>query len=177
MMNSAGTAAKCHVETGQWYQRDPALYQAEICAMRKELKQPDLQPNFMADGRMYWLVKCRPNIGPEFNTLEYALLLVYNEDFPSNRYGLPVKAYLIDPTVQQLQEALNKNAERPLKALPHTFRDASGQICLSLDCGEDINFFGVHSAVYALRRAGLWLCKFENFAQIPEEQRPTFFCF
>ena len=39
----------------QWYKTNKALYNAEVAAMRKEFNDPNMQPHFMSDGRMYWL--------------------------------------------------------------------------------------------------------------------------
>lgn len=50
----------------QWYKTNKALYNAEVAAMRKEFNDPNMQPHFMSDGRMYWLVKTRPNLGRGF---------------------------------------------------------------------------------------------------------------
>ena len=56
----------------QWYKTNKALYNAEVAAMRKEFNDPNMQPHFMSDGRMYWLVKTRPNLGRGFNTMTAA---------------------------------------------------------------------------------------------------------
>ena len=66
----------------QWYKTNKALYNAEVAAMRKEFNDPNMQPHFMSDGRMYWLVKTRPNLGRGFNTMTYTMKLVYDPDHP-----------------------------------------------------------------------------------------------
>ena len=177
-MNPAGTAAKGHVETGRWYQRDPALFQAEIKAMRKELKQPDLQPGFMADGRMYWLVKFHPNLDSDIPAREYTLALIYNHDHPSTCCGFSVKPYLMDPTVQQLQQEVNKIPGLAHKNIPHTVRDASGQIYLDTFCAtdtSDIFNISMTSAVAILRRAYVWLVMYESALRDPEGRGKDFF--
>lgn len=69
--------------------RTRLLYNAEVAAMRKEFNDPNMQPHFMSDGRMYWLVKTRPNLGRGFNTMTYTMKLVYDPDHPKVRYSSP----------------------------------------------------------------------------------------
>ena len=87
----------------QWYKTNKALYNAEVAAMRKEFNDPNMQPHFMSDGRMYWLVKTRPNLGRGFNTMTYTMKLVYAPDHPKVRYSSSVKPYLVSPTLGELQ--------------------------------------------------------------------------
>ena len=48
----------------QWYKTNKALYNAEVAAMRKEFNDPNMQPHFMSDGRMYWLGEDPPESRP-----------------------------------------------------------------------------------------------------------------
>lgn len=103
----------------QWYKTNKALYNAEVAAMRKEFNDPNMQPHFMSDGRMYWLVKTRPNLGCGFNTMTYTMKLVYDPDHPKVRYSSSVKPYLVSPTLGELQKIVNM--------LPHIPLDADGK--------------------------------------------------
>ena len=182
MTHPAGISTENHVkrhpESPQWYQTDPALFQAEIRAMRKELKQPDLQPQFMSDGRMYWLVKFGPNPNSDNLTREYTLALIYNNDHPAARHGCPVKPYLTEPTVQQLQKEMNRIPALSDMSLPHTVRDASGHIYLDTSSATDIHDgfnISVISAAAILRRAYRWLVMYESALRDPEGDGKAFF--
>jgi len=162
---------KTNVAAPQWYQTNPALYQAEIAAMRKELNNPTLQPRFMADGRMYWLVKCRPNIGPEFRTQEYTLALIYDADHPSCRYGSSIKVYIVDPTMRQLQEWVNKIPGLSPRTIPRTLKDKDGFLYLcsvnSSDTSSNLST-GATSAVTSFRYAYRYLNILEGGVRDPE---------
>lgn len=162
---------KSKLAAPQWYQTNPALYQAEIAAWRKEMKNPTLQPKFMPDGRMYWTVKCRPNIGPEFNTLEYTLLLIYDADHPSCRYGSSVKVYNLKPSLNELESLVKKIPGLSPKYIPHTISDGSGQryLCTSRVSDTSDNFStGATSAVTSYRYAYNWLTVFEGAIRDPQ---------
>ena len=162
---------KSKLAAPQWYQTNPALYQAEIAAWRKEMKNPTLQPKFMPDGRMYWTVKCRPNIGPEFNTLEYTLLLIYDADHPSCRYGSSVKVYLLKPSLTELESLVKKIPGLSPKYIPHTISDGSGEryLCTSRVSDTSDNFStGATSAVTSYRYAYNWLTVFEGAIRDPQ---------
>ena len=176
--NSAAEDAKVippsKLAAPQWYETNPTLCQAEIAAWRKEMKNPNLQPKFMSDGRMYWLVKCRPNIdidGVKFDTLEYTMAGVYDANHPSCGYGSSVKWYLLDPTLTQLEDAIKQIPGLEPKYIPHTIRDNAGNryLCTSRvsDTSDNINH-GITSAVTSYRFAYNWLTKFEGAIRDPE---------
>lgn len=159
----------------QWYKTNKALYNAEVAAMRKEFNDPNMQPHFMSDGRMYWLVKTRPNLGRGFNTMIYTMKLVYDPDHPKVRYSSSVKPYLVSPTLGELQKIVNMLPHIPLdadgkKLIPHTLTDNRGEryICSSDVADVHAEDTCTTSAVTSFRFAYRWLMVFELAIRKPE---------
>lgn len=159
----------------QWYKTNKALYNAEVTAMRKEFNDPNMQPHFMSDGRMYWLVKTRPNLGRGFNTMTYTMKLVYDPDHPKVRYSSSVKPYLVSPTLGELQKIVNMLPHIPLdadgkKLIPHTLTDNRGEryICSSDVADVHAEDTCTTSAVTSFRFAYRWLMVFELAIRKPE---------
>ena len=159
----------------QWYKTNKALYNAEVAAMRKEFNDPNIQPHFMSDGRMYWLVKTRPNLGRGFNTMTYTMKLVYDPDHPKVRYSSSVKPYLVSPTLGELQKIVNMLPHIPLdadgkKLIPHTLTDNRGEryICSSDVADVHAEDTCTTSAVTSFRFAYRWLMVFELAIRKPE---------
>lgn len=151
--------------SSQWYVKNRELYEAEVAAMREELGDPKLNPKFMSNGQMYWVVSTRPNLGPGFKTMKYRLLLVYDSDHPRVRYGTSIKVYPIDPSIDEMQDIINDLNIHP-KEIPHTITDDHGRRYL---CSADKRYVsassksyqGITSAVTSLRFAYRWLMLFE----------------
>ena len=159
----------------QWYKTNKALYNAEVAAMRKEFNDPNMQPHFMSDGRMYWLAKTRPNLGRGFNTMTYTMKLVYDPDHPKVRYSSSVKPYLVSPTLGELQKIVNMLPHIPLdadgkKLIPHTLTDNRGEryICSSDVADVHAEDTCTTSAVTSFRFAYRWLMVFELAIRKPE---------
>lgn len=159
----------------QWYKTNKALYNAEVAAMRKEFNDPNMQPHFMSDGRMYWLVKTRPNLGRGFNTMTYTMKLVYDPDHPKVRYSSSVKPYLVSPTLGELQKIVNMLPHIPLdadgkKLIPHTLTDNRGERYICSSDVADVHAEGTctTSAVTSFRFAYRWLMVFELAIRKPE---------
>lgn len=159
----------------QWYKTNKALYNAEVAAMRKEFNDPNMQPHFMSDGRMYWLVKTRPNLGRGFNTMTYTMKLVYDPDHPKVRYSSSVKPYLVSPTLGELQKIVNMLPHISLdadgkKLIPHTLTDNRGEryICSSDVADVHAEDTCTTSAVTSFRFAYRWLMVFELAIRKPE---------
>lgn len=159
----------------QWYKTNKALYNAEVAAMRKEFNDPNMQPHFMSDGRMYWLVKTRPNLGRGFNTMTYTMKLIYDPDHPKVRYSSSVKPYLVSPTLGELQKIVNMLPHIPLdadgkKLIPHTLTDNRGEryICSSDVADVHAEDTCTTSAVTSFRFAYRWLMVFELAIRKPE---------
>lgn len=153
----------------QWYETNKDLYNAEVAAMRKEFNNPNLQPKFMNDGRMYWVVNTKPNLGRdengrEYNTMKYKLLLVYDADHPKVRYGSSVKVYPVSPSIDELQSYVNRLPGVTPKNVPHTLVDSTGAryLCTAdtSNVSDDITR-GITSAVTSYRFAVRWLTIFE----------------
>ena len=167
----AKTIPKAIVSARQWYETNKDLYNAEVAAMRREFNDPTLEPKFMKDGRMYWVVNTTPNLGPGFKTMRYKLLLVYDSDHPRKRYGSSVRVYLISPSIEELQAIVNHLPDVSPKYIPHTLVDSSGVRYL---CTADTSNVcadlskGVTSAVTSYRFAYRWLMIFELGIRDPE---------
>ena len=163
-ITKAKTVPKAVVSAGQWYQTNKDLYNAEVAAMRKELNNPNLQPNFLRDGRMYWVINTTPNLGPDYKTMTYKLLLIYDADHPKVRYGSSVKVYLVKPSIDDLQSIVNRLPGVSPKNIPHTICDGAGvrYLCTAdtTNVSADINC-GITSAVTSYRFAYRWLMIFE----------------
>ena len=160
----AKTIPKAVVSAPQWYETNRDLYNAEVAAMRKEFNNPTLEPKFMSDGRMYWVVNTTPNLGPGFKTMHYKLLLVYDPDHPKVRYGSSVKVYPVTPSIDDLQTIVNRLPGVSPKNIPHTLIDGSGgrYLCTAdtTNVSDDLSR-GVTSAVTSYRFAYRWLMIFE----------------
>ena len=152
------------LSAAQWYETNKDLYNAEIAAMRKEFNNPNLQPKFMDDGRMYWVVTAKPNLGREYTTMKYKLLLVYDADHPKVRYGSSVKVYPVNPSINELQSYVNRLPSVTPKNIPHTLVDSTGAryLCTAdtTNVSDDITR-GITSAVTSYRFAFRWLTIFE----------------
>lgn len=148
----------------QWYETNVELYNAEVMAMRQEFNNPSLQPKFLDDGRMFWQIKCKPNLGKGYNTLTYKLLLVYDSTHPQQSYGTSVKAYLEEPNLNFLQAMVNELKSVQPKNIPHTLTDKQNfrYLCTvgSNDTSADAKI-GITSAVTSFRFALRWLTVFE----------------
>ena len=143
--------------------------------MRKEFNDPNMQPHFMSDGRMYWLVKTRPNLGRGFNTMTYTMKLVYDPDHPKVRYSSSVKPYLVSPTLGELQKIVNMLPHIPLdadgkKLIPHTLTDNRGERYICSSDVADVHAEDTYttSAVTSFRFAYRWLMVFELAIRKPE---------
>lgn len=146
----------------QWYASNKDLLEAEIVAMHDF--KPDARFYTMDDGRMYWLVKFSPIVAGR-KTRTYHLALVYDEDHPKARYGSSVKAYLLSPTIDELQQMVNRMPSVSPKNIPHTLVDSKGERYLcsadTTNIKTDLKHGGVTSAATSLRFAMRWINIFE----------------
>ena len=158
---------KTVVSAGQWYESNPDLLTAEKAAMY------DFQGNkakfrILGDGRACWLVHCQPSIAGRDKRYcrAYDIALIYDNDHPQARYGSSVKAYLLSPTVNQLQDIVNRTRGLSLKNIPHLLRDSNGELYLCSADTKDVSTNldsagGITSAATSLRFALRWINIFE----------------
>lgn len=186
-LQSKTVVPKAIVSAGQWYERNPALLQAEIKAMEDKLGQRarkvTLQDGrtgwtigrkarleFLRDGRAHWTVYTNPAFiagnGRRYRR-RYVYGLVYdaNHDHPSAQYGSDTHAYLLAPTFSELQMIVNQSQVNP-KTIPHLLRDSSGELYFcstdSSDVGTSTNSArGLTSAATSLTLAERWITVFE----------------
>lgn len=147
----------------QWYENDKELLNLEMKAMEAMKKViPSAQNLIMNDGSMAWTVNytAKMSNGQE---RKYKLLIVYNCDHPSLRYGQSVNVYFISPTFEELQKNFDRVATgKILKTLPYTILGPYGIRCLVLCDPNDYRMpnCGVTAAGY-LRRALKWINYYE----------------
>lgn len=158
---------KAIVSSPQWYISNPELLNAEKAAMY------DFQGNrasfsILRDGRACWRVHCQPVIArrPKSACRAYDIALIYDEDHPNVRYGSSVKAYLLKPTIQDLQEIVNRTPGVYPKNIPHLLRDQNNELYLCSADKSDVSASldskkGVTSAATSLRFALRWINIFE----------------
>lgn len=173
----------------QWYEKNPDLLRAEQRAM-SDFQGHKARFYILKDGRACWMVSARPLVASmnkcancmmqsckkrcfaqkanakETMCRKYDLLLVYDNDHPKPRYGSSVKAYLLNPTVDQLQDIVNRTSGVSPKNIPHLLRDSNGELYL---CSADIRDVstsldskgGITSAATSLRFCLRWINIFE----------------
>jgi hypothetical protein len=158
---------KTVVSAGRWYESNPDLLTAEKAAMY------DFQGNkakfrILGDGRACWLVHCQPSIAGRDKRYcrAYDIALIYDNDHPQARYGSSVKAYLLSPTVDQLQDIVNRTKGVSPKNIPHLLRDSNGELYLCSADTKDVSTNldsagGITSAATSLRFALKWINIFE----------------
>ncbi len=139
-----------------WYDNNPELYKAEFEAM--ENFHPDFKLTKLNDGRLAWV----GNIYPRYvrSDAVWTLQLVYDHNHPSNsNYGGSIKVYSISPDLTEISKTLRKKTG---EGIPHTLRDANGEIYICTARKEDVQVGEyVTSAVTALAWATKWIAVFE----------------
>ncbi len=90
----------------QWYETNPALFEAEREGMKKHY--PGAKLGFLKDGRAYWLLTL--NISIDNKITPWTVMLVYDSDHPNNKdYGGSCKAFPLKPTIDEIKKrARNK---------------------------------------------------------------------
>lgn len=147
----------------QWYENNKELPNLEMKAM-KEMKEviPPARNLIMKDGSMAWTVNYTAEMS-NGQERKYKLLIIYNCDHPSLRYGQSVSVYFISPTFEELQKIFDRAATgKILKTPPYTILGSYGIRCLVLCDPNDYRMLncGVTVAGY-LRRAIKWINYYE----------------
>lgn len=180
---------KTVVSVDQWYEKNPDLLTAEKAAMY-DFQGKKARFCILKDGRACWMVSARPLVASMNKcancTMQsckkrcfaqkanakgtmcrmYDLLLVYDNDHPKPRYGSSVKAYLLNPTVDQLQDIVNRTSGVSPKNIPHLLRDGNGELYLCSADTRDVSTSldskgGITSAATSLRFSLRWINIFE----------------
>lgn len=149
-----------------WYERDPALYEAEVIQMRKYFPQFQIYQMNDGSGRLYWQGKVQPG-GP--NTPVWELLLIYKNTHPqAEGYGGSIQILPINPNLRDLVEKfqLPIDPSRGLGlGLPHIYHDNFGRRREYFICSADPKYFkdqGVQTVggqVTTAASACAWACK------------------
>ena len=158
---------KAVVSAEQWYEKNPDLLRAEKAAMY-DFQGKKAKFCILKDGRACWMVHCQPSIAGRDKRYcrAYDIALIYDNDHPQARYGSSVKAYLLNPTVNQLQEIVNRTSGVTPKNIPHLLRDGNGELYLCSADTRDVSTSpdsagGITSAATSLRFALRWINIFE----------------
>lgn len=180
---------KTVVSADQWYEKTPDLLTAEKAAMY-DFQGKKAKFCILKDGRACWMVSSRPLVASMNKCAnctmqnckkrcvaqnanakgsmcrKYDLLLVYDNDHPQARYGSSVKAYLLNPTVDHLQDIVNRTSGVSPKNIPHLLRDGNGELYLCSADTRDVSTSldskgGITSAATSLRFALRWINIFE----------------
>lgn len=161
---------KSPLSATQWYQRDPALYAAEVAAMRDYLNDPTAQPEMLPDGRLCWDVTITPKIG-NYVGADYRGLVIYDADHPNISYGSSARFYPLDPSVEELESLMQASeivkshcrAHNKTPHLPHTIRDDHGNRFL---CNMDKRITTDDLSKGAISAASSCLCAHTYFAHL-----------
>lgn len=158
---------KTVVSADQWYEKNPDLLTAEKAAMY-DFQGKKARFCILKDGRACWMVHCQPSIAGRDKRFcrAYDIALIYDNDHPQARYGSSVKAYLLNPTVDQLQDIVNRTSGVTPKNIPHLLRDGKGELYLCSADTRDVSTSldsagGITSAATSLRFALRWINIFE----------------
>lgn len=158
---------KTVVSANQWYEKNPDLLTAEKAAMY-DFQGKKARFCILKDGRACWMVHCHPSIAGRDKRYcrAYDIALIYDNDHPQARYGSSVKAYLLNPTIDQLQDIVNRTSGVSPKNIPHLLRDGNGELYLCSADTRDVSTSldskgGITSAATSLRFALRWINIFE----------------
>ena len=86
----------------QWYDSVPSLFEAEKAAMKEFF--PNFELGKFENGHLYWIGELNPGIyETKFGVKKtYTVMVVYNNNYPEQLMGLPVKVYPVFPDVDDI---------------------------------------------------------------------------
>lgn len=141
---------------GRWYEDDPDLLDDEIDTMRQVFPWFALGTMDDASKRLYWQGTLRPGVDPR--GLEWEVVAIYNNDFPTPRMGGAVRVFLLNPTIQQVIDSLGWRPH-------HLLYDSNDGTYLCTTRAEDMHagsqFEYETTAAQALTWAVKWLTALE----------------
>ena len=139
----------------QWYEKDPALLEAEKAAMHKCF--PGFTLDKLEDGRLYWIGELTPGIyETKFHErMTYTVMAVYNNNHPQQVMGSSVRIYPVLPDVDDL---INMCGFRPY----HLLRDSKDNLYLCTnEAGNVSTGTTITTAASVLAWAVKWLMSYE----------------
>ena len=141
----------------QWYQKDPALFRAEQVAMHRSFPQAKL--GYLKDGRAYWMLPFTVKLGAY--SKKCVIMLVYDSDHPSNaHYGGSVKAFLVTPTISELQARASAAGRG---GIPHLLSEGgTPYLCIARQKDVENGRERVTSAVTSAAWAIKWMYCYEG---------------
>ena len=147
----------------QWYTLNPELFDDECQAMKRFFPQFELQriddSSSCLNNCLCWVGELAPGILPEQS---WQVMAVYKPNHPTPCMGGSVCVYLLDPTIEQVEEAL------VVKRVFHSLTDHDGGRYLCTTRAEDMSDNRVEgdyayttTAVQTLTWAVKWLTAVE----------------
>lgn len=136
----------------QWYERDPQMLEDE-----KDLMQQSPFSHFelyrIEDNKLCWIGNLRPGV---MKDVEWEVMAVYPENYPTPNMGGSVRVYLRKPTVQDVHDALGYWPH-------HLINDGEGGKYLCTTRKEDLVYRAdsYSTAVTTLGLAAKWLTALE----------------
>ncbi len=172
----------------QWYKENPSLLKAEKKAMEEFMGDKAIF-TVLEDGNACWLVSVRPKVpckakcskclirkcsarcaepdeeAEGIKCRKYDLALEYDSDHPKARSGSSVKAIPLKPSINELQETVNRTEGVYPKTLAHLLVD-NDELYLCSTSSDKVSTDvdsegGVTSAATSLRYATRWIYVFE----------------
>lgn len=142
----------------QWYENDPSLLREEKEAMAhffpyfRLYKYDD--PSSQWHGCLYWRGILRPGV---YDNTSWDVMAIYHRNHPNARMGGSVAVYLIDPSIEDVRDAL----ELPGGQYPHhLINDGEGGKYLCTTRATDMsNGYSVGSAVTSAAQTLSWAVK------------------
>ena len=137
----------------QWYEKNPALLDAEIAAMSASFPQFTLQR--LPDGKLSWLGRLRPGLLGK-NGWDWLVEAIYENNHPHAQMGSSVMVFLREPDINLL---INSTGWRP-----HHLLSSNKGLYLCTARSEDTHASlsnWTTSAATVLRWAVKWLAAYE----------------
>ena len=148
----------------QWYDNDPSLLRDEKEAMAHFFPYFRLykfdDPSSRWHNCLYWRGYLRPGV---YDNTAWDVMAIYHPNHPNARMGGSVAVYLIDPSIEDVRDAL----ELPGGQYPHHLINdgEGGKYLCTTRAGDMSNGYGagahVTSAAQTLSWAVKWLTAFE----------------
>ena len=163
----------CCAPTTTWYERNPQLLACEILAMRKLLGGRPVSPYVKPDGRLYWTVTLRPNIGHGIAPRAYHVEMIYDPEHPKKKmWGSSVHALPVPPgpTIEDMKREIGRISWIKNKRLPHLVSYGGILYLCTSDknkVGTDLKE-GITTAATAVRYAYRYLVAYEAAIRDPK---------
>ncbi len=154
--NTVSIPKDCRL-AAQWYQENPRLLNVEVETMRRSIFS-DFVLMRQSDDTYYWEGDIIPGI---MEHGRWHVCALYPQNFPTPTMGGTMRVYLVDPTLEQIEETLGVR-------LHHLLRDENSDRFLCTAREEDVEHVrrgmsssAITGAVTSLALATKWLAALE----------------